>query len=373
VIATPEYGPSDPPVVTRIRNAQGSAFELRVQNPGDTMPVSGYTVRFVVVEAGVYNAADHGIDMEAAKVSVSTTDDNGSWRGEAQNYANGYAQPVVLGQVMSANDPSWSVFWASDGNTGNPPSASSLYVGKHVAEDPNTVRASETLGYIVLEAGVGTWDGSLYSAGVGGDLVMGLGDSGAPYTYPIGFYADTAVLSSAGMDGTNGGWPVLHAAAPLPAAELAMGVDEDQLADAERIRTTDQLAYLAFGEPVTGPIPKLAMGTLSNVSDAWQTVTLPESYDDMVVIATPEYSPSDLPVVTRIRNAAGNQFEVRVQNPGGAPITLTQATLRFIGAVLSFLALGLGYLWLLADRRRRTWPDLLSASELVVLPKHNRS
>lgn len=64
-------------------------------------------------------------------------------------------------------------------------------------------------------------------------------------------------------------------------------------------------------------------------------------------------------------------WRMRVQNPGGAPITLTQATLRFIGALLAFLALGLGYLWSFVDRQRRTWPDLLSASEVVVLPKRS--
>jgi len=66
-------------------------------------------------------------------------------------------------------------------------------------------------------------------------------------------------------------------------------------------------------------------------------------------------------------------WRMRVQNPGGVPITLTQATLRFIGALLSFLTLGLGYLWLLVDRQRRAWPDLLSASEVVVLPKRRAS
>jgi len=65
-------------------------------------------------------------------------------------------------------------------------------------------------------------------------------------------------------------------------------------------------------------------------------------------------------------------WRMRVQNPGGAPITLTQATLRFIGALLSLLTLGLGYLWAFLDRHRRTWPDLLSVSEVVVLPKRGR-
>lgn len=64
-------------------------------------------------------------------------------------------------------------------------------------------------------------------------------------------------------------------------------------------------------------------------------------------------------------------WRLRVQNPGGVPITLTQATLRFIGALLAFAPLGLGYLWLYVDPQRRTWPDMLSASQVVLLTKRD--
>ena len=73
---------------------------------------------------------------------------------------------MVLGQVMSENDPRWSVFWAKDGNFCDadvvgcdPPSASSLAVGKHVGEDLDTDRADETIGYIVLDEGGGALNG----------------------------------------------------------------------------------------------------------------------------------------------------------------------------------------------------------------------
>lgn len=320
VIATPQYGKTALPVVTRVRNATGSSFDLKVQNPSGTS-VSGYTVRYIVLEAGVYNEVDHGINMEAHKVSIVTTDEDASWAGETQVYRNLYTSPVVLGQVMTENDTRWSVFWASDGTTGNPPSPSSLSVGKHVAEDTDVNRAPETVGYVVVDSGTGQLDGVAYAAGVGADIVEGVTEAPAPYTYPIGLFADTAVLSSAGMDGTNGGWPVLHADLPLPAAQLGVGVDEDLIGDSERIRTTDQLAFFAFGEIVEGSSPQLASGVATNVGDAWQTITLPHTYADMVVVATPEYAASDLPVVTRIRNASGNQFEVRVQNPSGASVS----------------------------------------------------
>ena len=81
------------------------------------------------------------------------TDENGSWVGEARGYANAYTNPVVIGQVMTENDPDWSVFWASDGSRNNPPDAGALFVVKNVGEDPDATRANETLGYMVFEAG----------------------------------------------------------------------------------------------------------------------------------------------------------------------------------------------------------------------------
>lgn len=65
-------------------------------------------------------------------------------------------------------------------------------------------------------------------------------------------------------------------------------------------------------------------------------------------------------------------WRLALRTDDGAPLTLTQATLRFCGAVASFLALGLGYLWILFDPQRRSWSDLVSASQVVKLPKASR-
>ena len=40
--------------------------------------------------------------------------------------------PVVVGQVMSYNDPDFSVFWSRGGTPDEPPSNTTLFVGKHV-------------------------------------------------------------------------------------------------------------------------------------------------------------------------------------------------------------------------------------------------
>ena len=49
---------------------------------------------------------------------------------------------------------------------------------------------------------------------------------------------------------------------------------------------------------------------------------------------------------------------------GGARISFGQAHLRMAGGVLSLACLGLGHIWMLFDRGRRTWPDILSRTSI---------
>lgn len=63
---------------------------------------------------------------------------------------------------------------------------------------------------------------------------------------------------------------------------------------------------------------------------------------------------------------------IRVQNPDGSAIDLWQALLRFFLAIPSFLLGGLGYLWMLWDKDKRTWHDRYSESVVVQLPKRSK-
>ena len=85
------------------------------------------------------------------------------------------------------------------------------------------------------------WRWNTPTRAVGSDLV--LEELAAP---------TTAVLSMAGMDGGNGGWPVLYGTNPVSTTGLRVVVDEDMLYDTERSHTTEQLAYVAFDGDVLG-------------------------------------------------------------------------------------------------------------------------
>ncbi|MCW8840138.1 MAG: RDD family protein [Gammaproteobacteria bacterium] len=65
-------------------------------------------------------------------------------------------------------------------------------------------------------------------------------------------------------------------------------------------------------------------------------------------------------------------WRIKLQNRNPGPLTLWQLMLRFIVAIFSWLAFGLGFLWSLIDKEKLTWHDRYSMSELVVTPKQRR-
>jgi hypothetical protein len=172
---------------------------------------------------------------------------------EGYTYQNSYSNPVVLGQVMSANDEKWSVFWTSDGNRSNPSSSSACYVGKHVAEDTDKTRVAETLGVIVIETASGMAEGVPFESFLSADTVRGVGDS-PPYSYGLsGFTAtpEVGIVTQAAMDGADGGWAVLYGPSPLSATSISLAIDEDQIRDSERFHTTEQAGVLVFGSAIS--------------------------------------------------------------------------------------------------------------------------
>lgn len=62
-------------------------------------------------------------------------------------------------------------------------------------------------------------------------------------------------------------------------------------------------------------------------------------------------------------------WRLRVQTEEGLSISLTQSLIRYLVAWISLAAFGLGYFWVLFDSERRSWPDLVSGTRVVVLPK----
>ena len=60
-------------------------------------------------------------------------------------------------------------------------------------------------------------------------------------------------------------------------------------------------------------------------------------------------------------------WKIKVVSEAGTNLTLTRAMLRFSMSLLSFLCLGIGYLWAVFDNEHYTLQDRLSKSKVVYL------
>ncbi|MEM1189598.1 MAG: RDD family protein [Pseudomonadota bacterium] len=66
-------------------------------------------------------------------------------------------------------------------------------------------------------------------------------------------------------------------------------------------------------------------------------------------------------------------WRIKLVPAPGNTLTFGRAVTRVGSALLSAACFGMGYLWCLIDRRGRTWHDLLSGTELKLLPKRPKN
>ena len=248
--------PSDtaPSATTRIQTVTSNSFQLKIQQFENSTTVTPGDVHCIIADQGAYNSG--GLKFEARTVLSDRTSGlsvPNNWNFVNQEEITGsltqsYTSPVVLGQVMSSNDARASVFWTHNCQTrGRPPFESNgrVCVGKHIGQI-NSTRASETLGYIVIETGSGLINGMRFTSALGADSVTGVGNN-PPYTYNVGNDYDIGVLTQAAEDGGQGGWAVLYGNNPLPANTVQMAVEEETVAgDTSRTHTTEQIGYWLF-------------------------------------------------------------------------------------------------------------------------------
>ncbi len=58
-------------------------------------------------------------------------------------------------------------------------------------------------------------------------------------------------------------------------------------------------------------------------------------------------------------------WKIKLVADTGNNITWGQALLRYIGSLLCWLTLGLGFLWCYTNKERRAWNDMLSKTHLI--------
>lgn len=66
-------------------------------------------------------------------------------------------------------------------------------------------------------------------------------------------------------------------------------------------------------------------------------------------------------------------WRLRIQRLDGKAMTSTQAILRLLFALISWIPLGLGYWWVFVSPTRLSWHDRLSGTEIIQLPKPEKT
>jgi hypothetical protein len=233
------------PALVRIKNVLSTSFEIRLQNPKGTSSQDLLRdVHCVVVEQGAWTMPG-GRKIEANKYLSTETDHSTSWTGEKCAYTNAYTKDhIVLGQVMSYNDASWSVFWSRGSKLKFGPDKDNLWTGKHTGEN-NGAHLDKTVGYIVIDEGTrDSVDGIPIETRRGSDIAVDYeGGQHQQYAFFKAFdeTPEVAVLSQVGMKngagtsdnsllgGEDGSWAVL--AQIVSDTFMLVAVYEDEVTD----------------------------------------------------------------------------------------------------------------------------------------------
>lgn len=65
-------------------------------------------------------------------------------------------------------------------------------------------------------------------------------------------------------------------------------------------------------------------------------------------------------------------WRLRVERQSGGPLTVRLALIRYVVGLVSVVALGLGFLWILIDPEKLAWHDRAAGTRVVVLPKNDK-
>ncbi len=182
--------------VLRLQNIGPNSMEIRLQEPRDSAAITPSDVHCIIAEEGAHTLPD-GTNFEAHTVlSDATVGWNPGWATASLENVSGdiihaYANPAVLGQVMTNNDGNFSTFYSNDcDNRRNRLFLSGMADGIVWENISVKTRGSprartKRSGNIVAESGTATVNGVQFQIGSWPRFTSRSdGWAGAPYSYP---------------------------------------------------------------------------------------------------------------------------------------------------------------------------------------------
>jgi hypothetical protein len=302
------------PVAVRLVDVRADGFDVRLQEPNyrDGRHV-GEEVSFLVVEAGSWRLVD-GTRLEAGTLATDRLTSAGF---EAVAFATDFAAtPAVFSQVQSRRGGDFVVTRQRGADA----------QGFEVAMQEEQARnhgghAVESVGWLAIDAGTGTWDGHAFAAGRTANAVTRGG-----YALDRGDGTDGAAVVLASLSSFNGADPAwLRRAAP-PGGGVELALEEETSADRETWHTRERADWLMVEGTGTlhgggAPTAVLAggvvaeVGRIDDLTHRVRTIELAHRFENPVVLAPAPTRNGGDPVTVRVVDVGPESFDVRLQEP----------------------------------------------------------
>jgi YD repeat-containing protein len=307
VAQPPSYDDADTAVV-RITEVGSSGFRAFIHEAPNLNGTHGYeTVSWMVVEEGSWRLAN-GSRLEVGTRGTSATVGRFVTRTwESVEFDLPFsAAPVVVTQVQTNNDPHWVK------TRQRPPSATGFSVALEMEEAASGTHGFETVGWLAIEPGSGTWSGHPYEAGSTQALVthdwfsVGFGQNiGASPHFVGGFMT------------ANGGNPISMRYRSLSGTDVQVKVEEDTSYDSEVLHgRAEGAGYLVLG----------SSGTLTGEMN-----TLTDSPSESFNVAT---AAPNIDIRFRIGRAAAGAVSFLARR-GAVPIAVALLRMPHVAATIA--------------------------------------
>jgi hypothetical protein len=295
VIAKPLSRNDSDPAVVRIRNVDGSGFEIRAQewdylDGNHTLETVGY----LVMESGRHVLVD-GTQVEAGRFDADNANSFAT-----NNFAKPFSvTPVVLAAVTSQNEVDAVVTrLRSIGPQG--------FKYRLQEQELNaSIHDVETISYIAWEPSVGVIDGIVFEVGRTADAV-----SHRLHTIQYQSQFTKIPVFLADMQTTDGGDTASVCWLNKDLYEVDVQVVEEQSLNDEISHTAEVIGFMLFSSDAESSLP-MEFGELE-IDHDWTWVTFDKGYVDPVVVAKPLSRNGGDPATVRIRNVDASGFEIRV-------------------------------------------------------------
>jgi hypothetical protein len=190
------------------------------------------TLSYIVLESGTYQLVD-GTKVTVHAAAIEQTDRD-AWTSVCFALDMG-GVPVVLSQVMSANDPAAVAIR----HTGIHQTGFDLKLQEEEAADG--IHGTETVGWIAIEPGAGSSGDRPYEAGATGAVVD---DEWKTISFSAAYSSVPVVVPA--MQTYNGGDPCSVRCRDLGLSGIAVFIEEEQSEDDEIDHALEAVGYAAF-------------------------------------------------------------------------------------------------------------------------------